>query len=126
MARKALVLLEGSGGNGPLYVQAAQRLGLHPITLSADPTQYGYLAAERLEAVRVDTDNLDALIAECSRLGATYDIAGLTGFVTPDESVYATVGKLCRHFDLPGPNPASIERCCDKFVQRQFLAEAGV
>ncbi|RWX61632.1 ATP-grasp domain-containing protein, partial [Mesorhizobium sp. M4B.F.Ca.ET.089.01.1.1] len=26
----------------------------------------------------------------------------------------------------PGPNPVSIERCCDKFVQRQLLAEAGV
>ncbi|RVD62201.1 ATP-grasp domain-containing protein, partial [Mesorhizobium sp. M4A.F.Ca.ET.029.04.2.1] len=38
----------------------------------------------------------------------------------------ATVGKLCRHFGLPGPNPASIERCCDKFTQRQLLAEAGV
>ncbi|ESY30976.1 hypothetical protein X747_31700 [Mesorhizobium sp. LNJC384A00] len=39
---------------------------------------------------------------------------------------YATVGKLCQHFDLPGPNPAAIERCCDKFTQRQLLAEAGV
>ncbi|RWC26290.1 MAG: ATP-grasp domain-containing protein [Mesorhizobium sp.] len=136
MTRRALVLLEGHRSIGLLYVKAAQRLGLHPVTLSADPTQYGYLAAERLEAVRVDTDNLNALIAECSRLGAIYDIAGITGFVTPGESVtgfvtpgesvYATVGKLCRHFDLPGPNPASIERCCDKFVQRQFLAEAGV
>ncbi|RVC81806.1 ATP-grasp domain-containing protein, partial [Mesorhizobium sp. M2A.F.Ca.ET.046.02.1.1] len=39
---------------------------------------------------------------------------------------YATVGKLCRHFDLPGPNPVSIQRCCDKFTQRQLLAQAGV
>ncbi|CDX35413.1 conserved hypothetical protein [Mesorhizobium sp. SOD10] len=126
MTRKALILLEGSRDNGPLYVQAAQRLGLHPVTLSADPTRHGYLAAERLEAARVDTDNLDALIAECFRLGAIYDIAGITGLASPGESVYATVGKLCRHFGLPGPNPASIERCCDKFVQRQYLAEAGV
>ncbi|TIX80893.1 MAG: ATP-grasp domain-containing protein, partial [Mesorhizobium sp.] len=126
MARRALILLEGHRSIGLLYVKAAQRLGLHPITLSADPAQYDYLATERLESVRVDTDNLDALIRECSRLGATYDIAGITGFSGLDESIYATVGKLCRHFDLPGPNPASIERCCDKFVQRQLLAEAGV
>ncbi|RWC81272.1 MAG: hypothetical protein EOS31_21265, partial [Mesorhizobium sp.] len=126
MTRRALILLEGHMSNGLLYVKAAQRLGLHPITLSADPAQYNYIAAERLEAIRVDTDNLDALIHECSRLGATYDIAGLTGFAYPSESVYATVGKLCRHFDLPGPNSASIERCCDKFVQRQFLADAGI
>ncbi|UVK48740.1 acetyl-CoA carboxylase biotin carboxylase subunit family protein (plasmid) [Mesorhizobium sp. AR07] len=126
MATKALILLEGSRGNGLLHVQAAQRLGLHPITLAADPAQYDYLAAEGSEAIRVDTDNLEALIQECSRLRATYDIAGITGFTGLDESVYATVGKLCRYFELPGPNPASIEQCCDKLVQRQLLAQAGV
>ncbi|MER9671093.1 acetyl-CoA carboxylase biotin carboxylase subunit family protein [Mesorhizobium sp. M0203] len=124
MARRALILVEGHPrANGLLFVQAAQRLGLHPITLSADPAQYDYIAAERLEAIRVDTDDLDVLIRECSRLRDTYEIAGIT---SATESFYATVGKLCRHFDLPGPNPASIERCCDKFIQRQLLAEAGV
>ncbi|RWK76723.1 acetyl-CoA carboxylase biotin carboxylase subunit family protein [Mesorhizobium sp.] len=127
MAKRALILLEGHPrGNGLLYVQAARRLGLHPITLSADPGQYDYLAAEGSEAIRVDTGNLDVLIRECFQLRATYDIAGITGFSGDDESVYATVGKLCQHFDLPGPNPVSIERCCDKFTQRQLLAEGGV
>ncbi|RUV68594.1 ATP-grasp domain-containing protein [Mesorhizobium sp. M5C.F.Cr.IN.023.01.1.1] len=126
MARRALVLVEGHKGNGLLYIQTAQRLGLHPITLSADPASYDYLVAESIETVRVDTGNLDALIRECSRLRETYDIAGITGFALLDESVYATVGKLCRYFDVPGPNPASIERCNDKFAQRQLLREAGV
>ncbi|AZV19393.1 MAG: ATP-grasp domain-containing protein [Mesorhizobium sp.] len=123
MAKRALILIEGTTSNGARYVKAAQRLGLHPITLSADPAQYNYLAAENIEAIRVDTNNLDALFRECSRLAATYDIAGIT---SAKEEVYATVGKLCLHFDLPGPDPASIERCCDKFTQRQLLAEAGV
>ncbi|PVE20999.1 hypothetical protein DC522_29010 [Microvirga sp. KLBC 81] len=123
MERRALIMVEGTRSNGLPYIQAAQRLGLHPITLSADPAQYDYLAAENIEAIRVDTDNLDALIHECSRLRETYDIAGIT---SARESVYATAGKLCRYFDLPGPNPASIERCCNKFTQRQLLSEAGV
>ncbi|MES0160261.1 acetyl-CoA carboxylase biotin carboxylase subunit family protein [Mesorhizobium sp. C268A] len=123
MARRALILVEGTRANGLLYVQAAHGLGLHPISLSSDPAQYDYLAADGIEAIRVDTANLDALIRECSRLRSTYDIAGIT---SAKESVYATVGKLCRHFDLPGPNPISIERCCDKFTQRQLLAEGGV
>ncbi|WP_082908189.1 ATP-grasp domain-containing protein [Bradyrhizobium neotropicale] len=124
MTRRALILVEGNThGTGLQYVQAARRLGLHPITLSADPAQYDYLAAEGIEPIRVDTNNLDAVIGECSRLRATYDIAGIT---SAREAVYATVGKLCRHFDLPGPNPGSVERCCDKFTQRQLLAEAGV
>ncbi|OBP80090.1 ATP-grasp domain-containing protein [Mesorhizobium loti] len=126
MARRALILVEGHRSIGFLYVNAAERLGLCPVTLSADPTQYDYLAAEGIEAIRVDTTNLDALIRECCRLRETYDIAGITGFSGLDESVPTTVGKLCRHFDLPGPNPASIERCHDKFTQRQILAEAGV
>lgn len=126
MSRRALVLVEGHRGNGPLYVQAARRLGLHPVTLSADPAQYEYLAEDRNEAVRVDTEDLDALIRECSRLSATCEIAGITGFAGNDESISVTVGKLCQYFDLPGPNPASIERCCDKFAQRQVLAAAGI
>ncbi|WEX79289.1 acetyl-CoA carboxylase biotin carboxylase subunit family protein (plasmid) [Sinorhizobium numidicum] len=123
MTRKALILLEGTRSNGLLYVQAAQRIGLHPITLSADPPQYDYLAAHSFEAIHVDTDNQDALIRECTRLSETYDLAGIT---SAKEKVYATVGKLCRRFDLPGPDPTSVERCCDKFTQRQLLAEAGV
>ncbi|MDE4589070.1 ATP-grasp domain-containing protein [Sinorhizobium meliloti] len=127
MPKKAVILLEGTKmGTGQLYVQAAKCLGLHPIVLSADPARYNYLATENTEAIRVDTDDLDALIRECSRLRETYDIVGITGFPVPGEAVYATVAKLCRHFGLPGPNPASIDQCCDKFNQRQLLAEAGV
>ncbi|MER9140531.1 acetyl-CoA carboxylase biotin carboxylase subunit family protein [Mesorhizobium sp. M0830] len=124
--RRALILVEGHRGTGQLYVQAAQCLGLHPITLTADPPRYDYLSAENVEAIRVDTGNLEALVRESSRLRATHDIAGITGFAGDHESIYATVGKLCRHFDLPGPNPESIERSCDKFKQRQLLAQAGV
>ncbi|MDX8529051.1 acetyl-CoA carboxylase biotin carboxylase subunit family protein [Mesorhizobium sp. MSK_1335] len=126
MPRRALILVEGHRSIGCLYVNAAKRIGLWPITLSADPTQYDYLAAKGIEAIRVDTTNLDALIRECDRLRETYEIAGITGFSGLDELVPAIVGKLCRHFDLPGPDPASIERCQDKFTQRQILAQAGV
>ncbi|RUU25940.1 acetyl-CoA carboxylase biotin carboxylase subunit family protein [Mesorhizobium sp. M6A.T.Ce.TU.016.01.1.1] len=122
MSIKALILLDDAS-NGRLYLQAAQHLGLHPITLASDKAQCDMLAGEGMEAIRIDTDNLDGLIRECSRLSTTFDIVGITSAL---ESVYATVGKLCRHFDLPGPNPESIERCCDKFVQRQLLAKAGV
>lgn len=126
MARRALILVEASTTNGLLYVQAAQRLGLHPITLAADPTQYDYLAAEIMEAIRVDTRNFDARTRICSRLRAAYDIAGMTGFTGLNESLYVAVAKPCRQFHLPGPDPASIERCCDKLTQRQSLAQAGV
>lgn len=126
MAPKALILIEGHRSIGPLYVRAAQHRGLNPITMSTDPTQYAYLAAEGVEAVQVDTNDLDAMKSVYSRLKLTHDIVGLTGFSGLDESVYVTVGKLCRHFGLPGPDPASIEQCHNKFVQRQLLEHAGV
>ncbi|WP_342586886.1 acetyl-CoA carboxylase biotin carboxylase subunit family protein [Mesorhizobium sophorae] len=110
-------------GSGLLYVQAAQRLGLQPITLSDDPSRYDNFGAKDVETIRVDTDDLDALIPECSRLREAYEIAGITA---ARDSVYATVGKLCRHFDLPGPDPDALEQCCDKYTQRQLLAASGV
>ncbi|RVP14331.1 ATP-grasp domain-containing protein [Sinorhizobium meliloti] len=122
MSQRALILIEGAS-NAPLYVQAARHLDLHPITLSADPAQYDYLAAEIGETIPVDTNDLNALMRECSQLRSTFDIAGIT---SSRESVYATVGKLCRHFGLPGPDPASVEQCCNKFTQRQLLGQAGV
>lgn len=123
MSRRALILVEGGTHTGMRYVQAARRRGLHPITLAANPARYDYLVAEGSTAIRVDTDNIDALIRECSRLQATYEIAGITSV---GDSYYATVGELCRYFHLPGPNPAIIAQCCDKYVQRQLLAKAGV
>ncbi|TIL83341.1 MAG: ATP-grasp domain-containing protein [Mesorhizobium sp.] len=126
MLSKALILVEGDRGNGPLCVQAAERLGLHPITLAVDPARYGYVASGSVEAITVDTANIDALIRECYGLRTRYHIAGITGFASEDVLVSATVGKLCRHFGLPGPSPVSIEQCSDKFSQRQLLSEAGV
>ncbi|MBY3496386.1 ATP-grasp domain-containing protein [Rhizobium laguerreae] len=126
MRTKALVLIEGSRSNGLLYVQAARRRGLQPITLAADPTQYDYLMAEGGKAIMVDTDDFDAVKRECLNLATTCDIAGFVGFATRGESVNVTVGKLCRRFDRPGPDPLLIERCCDKFNQRQLLTQNGL
>ncbi|MDW9534445.1 ATP-grasp domain-containing protein [Sinorhizobium meliloti] len=124
MKKRALILIEGNVmGTGQRYVQAAERLDLHPITLSADPAQYNYILAEGSHAIRVDTGDLDALVRECSQLRAGYDIVGIT---CARESFYATAGRLSRHFELAGPDPLSVERCCDKFAQRQLLADAGV
>lgn len=124
MVTRALILVEGDpASNGLLYVQAAQRLDLHPVILSTDTAQYDCLADAGIEAIRVETNNFDAVIRECYQLRATYDVAGIT---CAKEAVCAVAAKVCRHLDLPGPNPKSIEQCCNKFAQRQLLEEAGV
>lgn len=124
MKKKALVLIEGNTtGTGRLYVAAAQRLGFWPITLAADPGAYDYLAAAGSEAHAVDTADLSRLVEFCGHLSSEFKIAGITG---AREAVYATVGRLCRRFSLPGPEPLSIERCCDKLAQRRCLAASGI
>lgn len=60
-------------------------------------------------------------IGECSRLPASYEIAGIT---CAKESVYATVGRLCRYFDQPGPNPHQLNDVAT--IQRHLLAEASL
>lgn len=124
MGRRALIIIMIEGPSSNLrYAQAAQRLGLHPIVLTADSSQYDHLAGEDGGAIRVETDNLDALIGECSRLCAIFDVVGIT---SASESAYEIVGALCRYFNLAGPNLGSIRQRSDKFTQRQVLAEAGV
>lgn len=74
MATKALILLEGQGvlvcntESG----RACWASSNYPV---ADPAQYNFLAAESVESIGVDTDDLNRPIRECSRLSVmTYDI----------------------------------------------------
>ncbi|EPE93631.1 ATP-grasp domain-containing protein [Rhizobium grahamii] len=125
MPERALILLEGTRtGIGQLYVQAAQRLGLRPITFSSDPTKYSYLAEDGFETVRVDTNDFDKTVQECMNVQARYEVVGIT--CASLDLIHAKVGKLCRHFGLPGPDPVAVERCCDKLQQRQLLSSASV
>ncbi|WP_234837764.1 MFS transporter [Sinorhizobium meliloti] len=122
MKRRALVLVEGSMGNGLLYVQAARRLGLYPVSLAVDPSRYDYLAAESVDATQVDTNDLDALKRACSRLRATHDIAGIVCFLGRK----GTVAELCRYFGLTAPDSESTQDGSDDFRQRGMLAPAGL
>ncbi|RVH98377.1 hypothetical protein CN200_35290, partial [Sinorhizobium meliloti] len=118
MKRRALVLVEGSTGNGLLYVQAARRLGLYPVSLAVDPSRYDYLAAESVDAIQVDTNDLDALKRACSRLRATHDIAGIVCF----SGRKGTVAELCRYFGLTVPDSESTQDGSDEFRQQGMLA----
>lgn len=108
-------------GIGLLYVQAARCLGLYPITLAVDPCQYDYVAAESVDSIQVDTNDLDALKRACSRLRATHDIAGIVCF----SGRKGTAAELCRLFGLTGPDLEATLDGSDEFRQRGMLAPAG-
>ncbi|MGR9258562.1 MFS transporter [Rhizobium leguminosarum] len=121
-ALRALVLVEGSLADGLLYVQAARRLGLHPIALTVDPSQYVYLAAENVDAIQVDTNDFDELKRVCSRLRTVHDIAGIVCFSRRK----GTVRELCHYFDLAASHSDSAQDGSDEFRQREMLAPAGL
>ena len=124
MKRRALILIEGNfSGNGRMFVRVARRLGLVPIMLSRNPARYEYVAADKLEALVVDTKEVSSVIQACEGLQSNYEIAGVT---CASEAYYWTVAVVCRHFALPGPNPEAVARCLNKLTQRQQLAKAGV
>lgn len=110
MARRALILVEGTRGNGLPYVQEARRLGLHSIFLSADSTRYDYLATERIEAIRVDTNNLDAL--NLRMFSATS-----TGITSAKES-FCDSWQGLPTFDLPSHE--AIEQCWTNSLNVSF------
>lgn len=61
-------------------VQAARRLGVLPVTRTADSTLCDYLTAKSLETIQVNTSNLGALRHVYLGLLTTHDIVGILCF----------------------------------------------
>lgn len=124
MPEQAFAFLESNtSGTGALFVRAAATLGLRPVLLASDPTYYPYVERDGVEAVRLDTQDREALLAACSRLR---DGAGLAGIWSSSEYFVPAAASLARELGLPGPDPDAVASCRDKGVQRARLAEAGV
>ena len=70
-----------------------------------------------------DTTNAEALCAVCRRLGADFEIAGVT---SSSEYYIESAAALARRLGLPAADPNAIRRCRDKGAQWQRLHEAGV
>lgn len=124
MTGRVLIFIEiNTSGTGRQFLRTTRDLGLVPILITRDPASFEFLAADGIEAIRVDTGDIGAVIDVCSQLRSSRDVAGI---MSVHEYAYAAAAAACRHFGLPGPDPEAIERCRDKFTQRRLHAEAGV
>jgi S-sulfo-L-cysteine synthase (3-phospho-L-serine-dependent) len=124
MPEQAFAFLESNtSGTGALFVQAAAALGLRPVLLASDPAYYPYVERDGVDAVRLDTQDREALLAACSRLR---DGEGLAGIWSSSEYFIPAAASLARELGLPGPDPDAVASCRDKGVQRARLAAAGV
>jgi biotin carboxylase len=125
MPRPAVVFVESNtSGTGALFARAAAaRRDCRLVLLTTDPSRYGYVEQEGVEAVRVDTLDFDALLATCRGLERGAGVAGIT---SSSEYYVATAAALARELGLPGPDPTAVEACRDKGEQCLRLAAAGV
>jgi biotin carboxylase len=117
------VLVESNTtGTGRDFAEAARRHGLRPVLLARVPGRYPYAADLGLDVREVDTACAAAVTAACRALLP----AGLSGITSSSEYFVGTAARVAARLGLPAPDPAAIERCRDKAVQRAWLAERGV
>lgn len=124
MTDRWLAFVESNtSGTGRLFARAAARQGLRPILLAADPARYRYVEQDGLDALRVDTQDEQALIEACRRLASAPGLAGVT---SSSEYFIATAAVIASRLGLPGPSAEAIRACRDKHTQRLRLRAAGV
>lgn len=122
MIGRALKLPEGPMRRDLLHAQTGLHLHFHLILFATGLVLRDYLAAQSNHTICIDTDNPKQRL-EHPPLHATTGVSGFTGLYG---SVYAVVGTICQHFDPAKPNPASVERCCDKFGVHALVEQAGI
>lgn len=124
MSDRWLAFVESNtSGTGRLFARAAARQGFRPILLGADPSRYPYVEEDAITALRVDTQDQQALLDTCRRLA---DEPGLAGVTSSSEYFIATAAAIARQLGLPGPRPEAILTCRDKHMQRLRLQKARV
>ncbi|GGX53463.1 ATP-grasp domain-containing protein [Streptomyces noursei] len=121
--RQSVAFLESNTtGTGREFCAAVSRRGLRPVLLTRDPARYPYVAADRIDNVRLDTGDLAAVLAACSRLADD----GLAGIVSSSEYFVAAAARAAARLGLPSPDGDAVARSRDKEAQRALLAAAGV
>lgn len=112
-----------TSGTGRLFARAAIDQGFRPVILSADVARYDFVECDGLDSRRVDTDDIEALVAACRGLVPAGTLEGVT---SSSEYFVATAAAVAQHLGLPGADPDAIRECRDKWKQRLRLEAAGV
>jgi S-sulfo-L-cysteine synthase (3-phospho-L-serine-dependent) len=122
MTNRLLVLVESNtSGSGRQFCAAARALNLRPVLLARDPGRYSYVADDDVECVVTDTADVSSVLAVCEALrGET------VGVTSSSEYFVGVAAEAARLLGLPHPDPAAVEACRNKYVQRTILAACGL
>jgi biotin carboxylase len=124
MTHSWLVFVESNtSGTGPLFAQAARKLGFQPVLLCKERSRYRWAQTDEIECHSISTDNMEELRACVKKLRSAAPIGGI---VSSSEYFIETAAALAQAEGLPGGDPSVIARCRDKRRQRECLKSAGV
>lgn len=118
-----LFIESNTSGTGAIFASKAYELGYTPVLVASDPHKYDYACEPWLRLEYCDTYNRNDLKYLAKRLGGAGTIAGV---FSSSEYFIAEAATLARSLGLPGPDPARIEACRDKTVQRQTVSDLGI
>jgi S-sulfo-L-cysteine synthase (3-phospho-L-serine-dependent) len=122
--RPFFIFIESNtSGTGAIFAARAYEAGFTPVLVSGDPPKYDFAGDPWLRLETCDTYNAAALVAVARKLAATAPIAGV---FSSSEYFIARAAALSRSLGLPGPDPARIEVCRDKFEQRRTVTLLGI
>ena len=115
------VIVVGGGLLTVPLIETAAAEGLCPIVFDANPDAPGMRLSRHPE--RISTRDPAGAAARAAELAQTLPIVGVT---TAGADVERTVAAIAEGLSLPGPTPATAQRCNDKAATRRTLAAAGV
>ena len=94
---------------------------LHHYLRAATAHPHPLLAAENV--LTAETNDVPALLAHVERLHA---VLRFDGVISSCDYYLPTTARVAAHLNLPGSDPAAVERACRKDLTRTTLAAAGV
>jgi argininosuccinate lyase len=119
-----LVFIESNTtGTGRLFAHVAARQGYDPVLLTNDETRYRYAREYGLRIIRIDTQDIEAVLNACRDLIKERELAGIT---STSEYYMEIAGEVAGRLARPGPDPQAIRACRNKHAQRIRLRQAGV
>jgi argininosuccinate lyase len=110
-------------GTGRLHLQAARSQGFDVVLFCSNPERYPFLHADGVSTIIANTEDFPTLLHAVRTMPGASELRGI---LSTSEYFAGTAARLAREFGLPGADPDAIDRCRDKYIQRQLIQAAGL
>jgi argininosuccinate lyase len=124
MKNSSVIFIESNtSGTGRLFAQAAEGYGYRPVLLAETPERYPYLKQDSVAFYQCNTSSLSDLCSTVDLLSRETEVAGI---FSSSEYFIETAAAVAQKFGLSAADPAALQSCRNKWVQRKLLQSAGL